>query len=422
MTTNHQAVAFESALLPTTQNSSHLQGIFQNQIYTFQALRTLSYTPFKGADIRECFEVISKIEEENDESWYENWYLLAERLHKEALLMLKKGHFFSARDRLFRASNYYRTSEFFLRSSCEYDPIAHEAYRKSKATFRQALNYLPFKVELLSIPFEGISLPAYFISAQTKEEKRPLIILQTGFDGTAEELFLWASQACLERNYHCLIFEGPGQGSVIREYKLPFRYNWESVITPVLNYALAYEKNIDENRVALMGLSFGGYLVSRALVFENRIKLGIVNGGVYDFHQVALQGGPKKLSHWIHQAEAHSEINASILKRMQTSSLERWFFNHGMLTFQVKTPTELLLKTKLFELSDTIEKITAKMLVVDSEKDFLMKDQSKKFFNALRTSKTLMKFTSQEGADLHCQIGALSLSKEKIFNWIDENL
>lgn len=59
------------------------------------------------------------------------------------------------------------------------------------------------------------------------------------------------------------------------------------------------------------------------------------------------------------------------------------------------------------------------MLVVDSEEDFQMRGQSKKFFNALKSPKEFLLFRADEGAGAHCQVGAYNLSAARIFNWLD---
>ncbi len=63
--------------------------------------------------------------------------------------------------------------------------------------------------------------------------------------------------AAVRRGYNCLTFEGPGQGEVIREQGLPFRYDWEKVVTPVVDYALS-RPEVDPRKVALFGISLGG--------------------------------------------------------------------------------------------------------------------------------------------------------------------
>ena len=50
---------------------------------------------------------------------------------------------------------------------------------------------------------------------------------------------------------------------MIRKQGIPFRYDWEKVVSPVIDYAVdrKEEFGIDVNRIALMGMSMGGYLV-----------------------------------------------------------------------------------------------------------------------------------------------------------------
>ncbi len=47
-----------------------------------------------------------------------------------------------------------------------------------------------------------------------------------GYDGTIEELYAWLTKSANERGYNVLLYEGPGQGSVIREQKLTFTAEW----------------------------------------------------------------------------------------------------------------------------------------------------------------------------------------------------
>jgi alpha-beta hydrolase superfamily lysophospholipase len=68
--------------------------------------------------------------------------------------------------------------------------------------------------------------------------------------------------AALSRGYRCLIFEGPGQGAMIRHQNIPFRPDWEHVVSPVIDYALT-RPEVDPTRIVLEGRSLGGYLAPR---------------------------------------------------------------------------------------------------------------------------------------------------------------
>jgi cephalosporin-C deacetylase-like acetyl esterase len=68
---------------------------------------------------------------------------------------------------------------------------------------------------------------------------------------------------------------------VLWKQKLYFRPDWEKVITPVVDYALT-RNEVDPKRIAIQGISQGGYWVPRAVAFEKRIAAAIADPGVVD--------------------------------------------------------------------------------------------------------------------------------------------
>jgi dienelactone hydrolase len=49
---------------------------------------------------------------------------------------------------------------------------------------------------------------------------------------------------------------------MLRQREVPFRPDWEAVVTLVLDFALK-RTEVDPERIALVGRSFGGYLAPR---------------------------------------------------------------------------------------------------------------------------------------------------------------
>jgi hypothetical protein len=94
-------------------------------------------------------------------------------------------------------------------------------------------------------------------------------------------------RAAVERGYNVLVFDGPGQYSAVQGQGLHFRPNWESVVTPVVDYALT-RKEVDPKRIALHCESLGGYLAPRAAAFEHRLAACISDDGVYDLGTTML--------------------------------------------------------------------------------------------------------------------------------------
>jgi hypothetical protein len=385
----------------------------QDPEYGFQCLRTASAAVGGGADLGECLVTAAAITSGDDESWYRAWNTIAERLEKEATASVKSGHTQSACSAFFRACNYYRTAEFFLHTSPD-DPRIKELGKRMNRCFTTAIQYVQSPVVAVKIPFEDTTLPGYLCYANT-EKPCPLLIVQTGFDGTKEELYFFIAQEAVKRGMHCLIFEGPGQGEVVRDQKIYFRPNWETVITPVVDYAVTV-KNVDPTRIALMGISFGGYMVPRALAFDRRIRLGIANGGIYDFHEVCMRGEEETL---LDSPEMQEEFDQAVFKIMRRSTTARWAISQGMYTFGCQSPWEWLRKTREYRLEGVAEKIQCPMLIVESQNDAKVQGQSLKLYNALTCPKTFLMFTEEEGAGEHCQIGAPKISCERIFNWIE---
>ncbi len=60
-------------------------------------------------------------------------------------------------------------------------------------------------------------MPEYLFRAAA-DGPRPLLIALSGYDSTIYESFLTAAVPALRRGYHCLAFDGPGQGAVLIEH------------------------------------------------------------------------------------------------------------------------------------------------------------------------------------------------------------
>ncbi|MEW6141821.1 MAG: alpha/beta fold hydrolase [Chloroflexota bacterium] len=397
-----------------------LKFVFNDPQYSFQAMRAAAVAPFGGADIGECLSTSYLITEGDDESWYREWLKLAQRIDKKGQDFEATKDTVSAQECYFRASNYYRTAEFFLHANPQ-DTRILQTWGKSRETFLKAASLSNGLIRPVEIPFEGTTLPGYYCQVDKTGAKRPLLIIHSGFDGTAEELYLANTVPALKRGFNCLLFEGPGQGRVIREQKIFFRYNWETVVTPVVDYAVKLPE-VDAGRIALLGISLGGYLAPRAVAFEPRIKVCIPNGGVYDFHANLMRQMPMFTEAMLDNPQACAEIDKTIFGEMKTNPNIRWVFNDGMWKFGAKTPTEWVKATRPWTLKDVVSRIKCQVLVVDSENDKDMPGQAKQLFDALTCPKEFMLFTAEEGAGEHCQIGALVISAERIYGWLQRAL
>jgi pimeloyl-ACP methyl ester carboxylesterase len=415
------------------ENANSEQGSDSNLVFSdpelqFQLMRVLGDTAYGGADIGECLSTAERITEGDVNSWYSEWYATAERIRAIAEDCLAKGHAVSAREAYLRATTYYAMAEFYLHGDPS-DPRIRESSAKSRDCFAQAARLFSPAIEPVLIPYEGTTLPGYFYKVDDSGTPRPTVIIQTGFDGTQEELYDEGAVAAVRRGYNCLTFEGPGQGEVIREQGIPFRYDWEKVITPVVDYTLS-RPEVDPDKVALLGISLGGYLAPRGAAFEHRLAALIADGGVYQpwypVSSIIAEKYPPSGGTALGLIDSINsdpgDFDQAAEEMMQASIQLDWFMGNGMFTFGVQTPSEFMLAYSRFSMDDVAELITCPTLVIDSDNDTGMKGEPQRLYDALTCPKEFILFTSEEGAGLHCQMGAMLLAHQRIFDWLDETL
>src|SRR5262249_38942446 len=134
-------------------------------------------------------------------------------------------------------------------------------------------------VEAVSIPYEHTEMPGYLVRARGREhETRPLLIGTNGYDATVTEMYFAFAAAAADRGYHCLFFDGPGQGKLLIDGGVPMRSDWERVVTPVVDFALGLD-GVDHDRIALTGWSLGGDPAPRGASAGHRLSACIADPG-----------------------------------------------------------------------------------------------------------------------------------------------
>lgn len=389
--------------------------VFKDESFSSQLARASAWTYAGSADIGEVISTARRIKDGDIYSWHEEWLEVANRVYDLALDWEEKGHTISASEAFFRAATYFQTAGFYMVAPEDREK-ARYCRKRGRESFRKAIKAYP-NITFEDIPYENTTLPAYLARSEKASGKGPLIIVNTGFDGTAEDSFNGVAWAAMKRGYHCLIFEGPGQGEMIMEENLPFRHDWETVGKAVIDYALTLPY-VDKDQVAYMGVSMGGYLAPRVAAFDQRVKACIANSGIYKLYENFYDMFPEETIELIEKAP--EEFNAIVEELSKENVLMHWFFNNGVWRFGAKDYADFMIKQKEYSLENVASKITCPTLVTDSESDVMLAGQPQKLFGALKCPKDFILFTKEEAAQAHCQFGASSLSNEKILNWLDE--
>ncbi|BCL25229.1 alpha/beta hydrolase family protein [Streptomyces aurantiacus] len=380
--------------------------LYDDESFSFEALRAAGYAAYSGADLGEVLVTCRRIPEGDEDAWSAEWAATAARVEHIGRDALAAGHRVSAREALLRASNYYRTADFYRRENPAADAESARLAEASRQTFADAAALLDTPVRALRIPYEDTTLPGYLFLVDDSGAPRPTVLYHGGYDSTLEEDYLALAAGALRRGYNVIAFDGPGQGRNVRE-GLHFRPDWEAVVTPVVDYALTVPE-VDAERLVLIGTSLGGYLAARAAAFEHRLAACVLHDGVFDFHAAVAA---------IVDRAASMPDGLEALTAQNTGT--RWAVRNGLWTYGLSDMEELVKATEAYTLAGVADRITCPTLVLDAENDQFFKGQPQRVLEELTCQKELITFREDEGGGEHCHEGALSLFHQRSFDWLD---
>lgn len=210
------------------------------------------------------------------DQWCAAWSAAGAELEALGRTALAEGRTRSAGDHLAQAAVYFHFGKFVLVD----DPVqlraAHDA---AVRCLDDALPHLDPPGRRVEIPFEGTRLVGV-LRSPSLEQTAPVVVMIPGLDSAKEE-FRSTEQLFLDRGVATFSVDGPGQGEVERD--LPIRADWSAPGHAILD-ALATQPEVDVDRVALWGVSLGGYYATRvAAAVGDRVRACVALSGPYDF-------------------------------------------------------------------------------------------------------------------------------------------
>jgi len=330
-----------------------------------------------------------------DTAWKEEWSKEADRVAKIGDEADAGGNKITAGNQFMRAGNYYYSAERFIPPGEEKLSV----YRKALRCYQGAMARLHPDIERVEVPYEGQSLPAWFVKGRG-QGKRPTVVLFDGMDNAKEMSVIFAGLDFAKRGINTLAIDGPGQSEPLRLRNIYTRHDYEAAGIPAYDFVAAHPE-VDPKRVAVMGYSFGGYHAPRICAFERRYAACVAFGAM----------------HWnIHEFVAGP--NPTDPRRTSASTFQfRWV---------VGAPdNETALEwAKKFTLEGVADKVECPMLILHGENDRIVPlDAAKKLYERIGSkNKTLRIFTAAEGGAEHCQVDNRQLGVDFIGDWLLKNM
>jgi hypothetical protein len=357
--------------------------------------------PMGGSDIGEVDRVGRRLRGKvgNDEAWFAEWACLGDEVRAVAEKAETEGNAYTAASFYLRACCYYQVGERFRTPK---DDLALEVYRTALDCFRRyaKLTDRP-RIEPVEVPYEGKSLPGYFVHAENTDAKRaPCMVFFDGLDITKELQYVRGVADLVRRGISCLVMDGPGTGETIRFRGMPLRYDYEVAGTACLDY-LQSRPDVAPDRIGVMAISLGGYYAPRCASMEPRFKACLAWGAIWDYHAT-----------WKRRIEARFKTSLSVPG------------HHISWIFGVDTLEEALEKLKDYRLDGVVQKMRCSFLITHGAEDeqVPLADAEALYKASGSSDRTLRVFTAEEGGAQHCQRDLPSIATAVMFDWLKEKL
>lgn len=377
--------------------------------FEFELIRALWAAPFGGADFGEVVTVLDSIRDGDTESWYRGWSVLAKAVGARAHRLVDPV---SRGNAALRASSYMRTAEFFLHGS---DSRRAEASEFCRQQFYAGLDLLDVDYTRSSIPYDGVEMETLFLRSSTAT-KDDVLVIHGGFDSTPEELYFTIGAAASERGFHVLIWEGPGQGQLLRKHHRTFIPEWEHAAAVALQ---SIQNHVRPRAVIGVGISLGGYLMARAAAYLPDYH-GVV---LFDYFPPPLEAlehkVPRLLRPTFRRMPFWMERAIRIYSRLDTEMA--WAISNAEWTFGTGSVRELVERLSSFDDHEWPARIDTHVLALLGEGErFFDPRLADRFVSRLSAARSvaLREFSRVEGGQLHCRNGAAHLAHEQIFDWI----
>jgi dienelactone hydrolase len=329
--------------------------------------------------------------------WFDRWTAIAERAAELAHDDERRGRVRSAGRKQLRAAVYHFMAE---RMMTNHSPRKPASYQQALSCFANGVAHRGDAAEFVEVPFEnGTSLPSLFVpAAASGADPTPCAIVFNGFDVTKEVLYLMGTPEIAARGISVLLCDQPGSGGALRLHRLPTRPDMEVAATACLDY-LGARGDVDVERVAVAGISMGGYFAPRAAAFEPRLAACIAWGAFHDLLDVAAN---------LAATGAHSAPPFQA----------PWVFG-------IDDQHALARHAAHFTLDGVAEKLSCPLLVVHGADDRQVPvEQARRTVDQAHNARPrdLVVFPRGHWGDQHCQVDNPTLAIDLIADWLREVL
>jgi pimeloyl-ACP methyl ester carboxylesterase len=375
--------------------------VFANADMDYYLLWILGREAFAGSDRRECLETAARITDGDPSSWEAEWARLAGRVETEARALGAEGRVEEARGAWLRACTYHRAPLFVM------DPDQagfREAIGGMQDCFSRAAALFDPPLERVSVPYAGRQLSGWMWKPDSREVRRPTLLVVGGMETWVEDDYFFTGRLATDRGWNVLAVDLPGQG-MNPDQGLFLESRADLAVKALLDYAVA-RQDVDPRGIALLGVSWGGYIVLKGAQDEPRLAAVIADPATPDI--------------W---SFARSQQSGDRGDPIKTAVFKQLAWRYGMRISDFFGRIRLALDWKKNGKADPA-RIPCPVLCIAAEGESAEAQRQARECRALAPSSgsRLVIFTREDGSAVHCQVDNPLLLNRVMLDWLEERV
>jgi pimeloyl-ACP methyl ester carboxylesterase len=359
-------------------------------------LAALGWGKSGGLDVGEVFEIASHITDGDADSWIRAFEQQATLLDAQADLWAAKGWTRAAGEMRLKAFAAYRSAWQFAAPGATFNRL----YAQHRAAFAAAMRELSLPATFFEVSYVGKQLPGVFLT--NTRANPPVVLVIGGADTCFEDLFLSVGRSFFERGYSVAMVDLPGQGATAAA-GLHWEVEAERPIGAVIDL-LINRFAAQPGRIALLGMSLGGYFVTRAAGYESRLATVIASTPFPNPNHLFA------LSVRSAAAEPHQPVSTATQRSRQ----------HSLWKAGAMDASGFIAKTA--DMTADPKRVTVPFLSILGGGDSpVFAEQAVRWHaEILSTRKSFVLLDAASGADGHCQVNNRLRLVQEASGWMDE--
>jgi pimeloyl-ACP methyl ester carboxylesterase len=362
-------------------------------------MSAMSWGPTGGLDIGQAHYVASQIVDGDADSWVRAFAGYGDLQGAQADAWLDRGWKRAAGEARLKAFASYRSAWQFAEAGGR-DFV--DLYARQRHAFASAMDELALPVTFYKVPFEGADLPGLFL--KHGDPDAPVVLVIGGADTCYEDLFLSVGRALWDRGHSVALVDLPGQGATAVD-GMRWATDPERAITATVD-VLVDRFAARPGRIALMGLSLGGYFVARAAGTEPRFATVIASTPFPEPGQLFT----------LSVKAAVDGITCGATPSMAAQRSRR------MIAWKAGCATADELLARWADVRAEAAGVTVPFLsIVGGGDSVVFANQARMWHEQIAsTPKELVLLDATTGADGHCQVNARLRLVQEASGWMDE--